>query len=166
MREGKTNSRLNMESYVNKSGRISRRSLGRQTTTHGRKPARSRGFTLLELMIVISVMMILVAVAVPAYNQHILQARESVMRSNMQELNKVIQQYTLDKGQAPQSLDDLVSATYLREIPKDPLTGAADWDPEPEDSTNAADPQQPGISAVRSHATGTGSNGIAYSEWK
>ena len=155
-----------MDSYTKKAGTTTRRNLSSRNAPHGRKSARSRGFTLLELMIVISVMMILVAVAVPAYNQHILQARESVMRANMQELNKVIQQYTLDKGQAPQSLDDLVSATYLREIPKDPLTGAADWDTDPEDSSNAADPQQPGIATVHSRASGTGSNGIAYSEWK
>jgi general secretion pathway protein G len=166
MRDWKTNSELNMESYVNKSGRASRRSFGGYAVTHGRKPARSRGFTLLELMIVISVMMILIAVAVPAYNQHIIKARESVMLSNMQALNNIIQQYTEDNGKAPQSLDDLVSAHYLREIPKDPLTGAADWDPEPEDPSSAADPQQPGIVTVHSHAPGMGSNNQAYSEWK
>lgn len=117
-------------------------------------------------MVVITVMMILIAIAVPAYNQHIIQARESVLRSDLQELDKVIQQYTLDKGQAPQQLEDLVTSNYLREIPKDPMTGAADWDTDQEDPTAAADPQQPGISGVHSHATGTALDGTAYSTWK
>lgn len=127
--------------------------------------ARNRGFTLLELMIVITIMMILMAFAVPAYNQHVIQARESVLRSNVQTLNKVIQQYTLDKQQAPQSLDDLVQAGYLHELPKDPMTGQADWDTDLEDSTQAADPQQPGIATVHSHSSGTSSSGEAYSSW-
>jgi general secretion pathway protein G len=124
-----------------------------------------RGFTLLELMIVITVMMILLAVAVPLYQRHIIQAREAVLKHNLFQLDSLIEQYKLDKGQSPQSLDDLVSAGYLHQLPIDPMTGKADWVTDSEDSTNAADPQQPGISRAHSASTGTALNGEAYSSW-
>ena len=92
-----------------------------------------RGFTLLELMVVISIIMILMAVAVPVYNQSIVQARESVLRSNLATLRSVISQYTLDKQKAPQSLDDLVTAGYLRQIPIDPMTRQTNWEVVQED---------------------------------
>src|ERR1700746_3272723 len=92
-----------------------------------------RGFTLLELMIVISIIMILMAVAVPVYNQSIIQARESVLRSNLSTLRNVISQYTLDKQKAPQSLDDLVQAGYLRQVPVDPMTRLPNWEVVQED---------------------------------
>ena len=98
--------------------------------TRGRLRSRRRGhrgFTLLELMIVLSVMMVLLAIAIPAYQRHIVQTREAVLKSNVIMLDKLIQEYTLDQRQAPQSLDDL-NGKYLRDIPKDPMTGAADWD--------------------------------------
>src|SRR5438309_4793848 len=82
-----------------------------------------RGFTLLELMIVISIIMILVAVAVPIYNQSIVRSREAVLRQDLFTLRSVISQYTLDKQKAPQSLDDIIQAGYLRQIPNDPLNG-------------------------------------------
>src|ERR1700739_3557110 len=85
------------------------------------KAGVSSGFTLLELMIVLSIIMIPMSVAVPMYNQSIVQARESVLRSNLSTLRSVISQYTLDKQKAPQSLDDLVTAGYLRQIPVDPM---------------------------------------------
>jgi general secretion pathway protein G len=142
---------------------------GREDSSHPEWAPNVRqrygGFTLLELMIVLTVMMILMAVAVPFYNRHVVQARESVLKSNVQTLDKVIQQYTLDKGQAPQTLDDLKTANYLHEIPIDPMTGQADWDTEMEDPTAAADPQQPGISRVHSHSPGTTGDGTAYSTW-
>jgi general secretion pathway protein G len=123
------------------------------------------GFTLLELMIVITMIMILMAVAIPLYQQHVILAKESVLHANLDMLNKTIQAYTLDKAQAPQSLDDLKTANYLRDIPKDPMTGQADWDVEQEDPQAAADPQQPGIVRVHSKAPGTSSTGEAYSNW-
>jgi general secretion pathway protein G len=116
-------------------------------------------------MIVITMLMILMAIAVPLYQQHVVQAREAVLRSNVQMLNKVIQEYTLDKGQAPQSLDDVKNAGYLHEIPKDPTTGQADWDVEQEDPQTAADPNEPGIIRVHSHSQSTSSSGEAYSSW-
>jgi|SRR5580704_3199404 general secretion pathway protein G len=126
---------------------------------------RSRGFTLLELMIVLSVMMILMSIAVPFYQQHVVQAREAVLRQNLDTLNKVIEAYRLDKRESPQTLDDLVTAGYLHQLPNDPMTGHPDWATEQEDSTNALDPQQSGIFRVHSASTGTALNGEAYSTW-
>ena len=126
---------------------------------------RTRGFTLLELMIVLSVMMILMAVAVPMYQQHVVQAREAVLKQNIDQLNKVIEQYRMDKRESPQSLDDLVTAGYFHQLPVDPMTTKADWATDPEDSTNALDAQQPGILRVHSASTGTALNGEAYSSW-
>jgi len=123
------------------------------------------GFTLLELMIVISIMMILMAVAVPLYQQHVIQAREAVLRQNLFQLDSLIEQYRLDKGQSPQSLDDLVTAGYLPKLPADPMTGKADWTTDPEDPNNAVDPQQTGIARAHSSSAGTALNGEAYSTW-
>ena len=124
-----------------------------------------RGFTLLELMIVISIMMILMAVAVPLYQQHVIQAREAVLKQNLFQLDSLIEQYRLDKGQSPESLDDLVTAGYLPKLPVDPMTGKADWTTDPEDPTNAVDPQKTGIARAHSASAGTALNGEAYSTW-
>jgi len=126
---------------------------------------RFRGFTLLELMIVISIIMILMAVAVPVYNQSIIQARESVLRSNLSTLRSVISQYTLDKQKAPQSLDDLVTAGYLRQIPVDPMTRQTNWEVVQEDVLLAVDQQDPGITDVHSASSTTASDGSAYNTW-
>jgi general secretion pathway protein G len=136
-----------------------------RTLVPGRRLDRLRGFTLLELMIVISIMMILISVAVPMYNQSIVQARESVLRSNLSTLRNVISQYTLDKQKAPQSLDDLVQAGYLRQIPIDPMTRQANWEVVQEDVLMAVDQQEPGITDVHSASEMTASDGTAYSTW-
>ena len=115
-------------------------------------------------MIVISMIMILMAIAVPIYNQSIVQARESVLRSNLATLRKVISQYTLDKQKAPQSLDDLVTAGYLRQIPDDPMTKQPNWEATGSDTLMAVDQQEPGISDVHSASTGIGSDGTAYND--
>lgn len=116
-------------------------------------------------MVVISIIMILMAVAVPVYNQSIVQARESVLRSNLATLRSVISQYTLDKQKAPQSLDDLVSAGYLRQIPVDPMTRQTNWEVVQEDVLMAVDQQEPGITDVHSSSNATASDGTAYSTW-
>jgi general secretion pathway protein G len=124
-----------------------------------------RGFTLLEMMIVISIILILMAVAVPIYNQSILRARESVLRQDLFTLRSVISQYTLDKQKAPQGLDDIVQAGYLRQIPPDPMTGQPNWEVVQEDVLLAVDQQEPGISDVHSASNATASDGTAYSSW-
>ncbi|HEV2400296.1 MAG TPA: prepilin-type N-terminal cleavage/methylation domain-containing protein [Candidatus Sulfotelmatobacter sp.] len=124
-----------------------------------------RGFTLLELMIVISIMMILMAVAVPLYQHHVMEAREAVLKQNLDTINRVIEAYRMDKAQSPQSLDDLVTAGYLPKLPTDPMTGKADWVADQEDPMNAVDPQNPGIGRAHSASNGTALNGEAYSTW-
>ncbi|MGA8430279.1 MAG: type II secretion system protein [Candidatus Sulfotelmatobacter sp.] len=129
----------------------------------GRQP--TLGFTLLELMIVLSIIMILMAVAVPVYNQSIVHSREAVLRQNLFTLRNVISQYTLDKQKAPQSLDDIVQAGYLRTIPVDPMTGTTNWEPHQEDVLLSVDQQDPGIDDVHSASNATASDGTAYSSW-
>ena len=127
---------------------------------------RERGFTLIELMIVISMILILVSISIPAYNQSILRAKESVLRQDLFELRSLISQYTLDKQKAPQSLDDLVQAGYIKQIPMDPMTGSnSTWTVDQEDTVMSVDQQEPGISDVHSGATQTSSDGSAYSTW-
>ncbi|MGA7401230.1 MAG: prepilin-type N-terminal cleavage/methylation domain-containing protein [Candidatus Sulfotelmatobacter sp.] len=129
------------------------------------KTRRIRGFTMLELMIVISMILILMSIAVPIYNQSVVRARESVLRQDLFELRSLISQYTLDKQKAPQSLDDLVTGGYIKTVPKDPTTNEANWEVVQEDILLAVDQQDPGISDVHSASNATGSDGTAYSSW-
>ena len=127
---------------------------------------RSRGFTLIELMIVIFLILILMGVATVNYQQSILHARESVLRQDLTAIRNAIDAYTLDKQKAPQSLQDLVSANYLKEVPEDPMTKSRDtWETVMEDSLMSVDQQQPGISDVHSGSQQTGSDGSAYNTW-
>src|SRR5436309_13899808 len=138
----------------------------RPASRSGRMRGRnSRGFTLLELMMVIFIIMVLASVAMPVYNQSIVQARESVLRSNLATLRSVISQYTLDKQKAPQSLDDLVTGGYLRQIPPDPMTRQPNWEVVQEDVMMAVDQQEPGITDVHSASSQTAGDGTAYSTW-
>src|ERR1700681_2089074 len=89
------------------------------------KTGRASGFTLLEMMIVMIIMGILLSIALPIYNQALVRARESVLRNDLFEIRKLISQYTLDKQKAPQSLEDLVSAGYIKFVPND-ITGRKD----------------------------------------
>ncbi len=127
---------------------------------------KSAGFTLLELMIVISIIVILMAVAIPNYQRSIVHAREAVLMNDLNVLRSAIDQYTLDKQRAPQSLDDLVSGGYLKSIPQDPITRRTDcWVPVQEDSMMAIDQTQPGIVDVHSCNDQLASDGSAYSSW-
>ncbi len=127
-----------------------------------RRNRQERGFTLIELMIVISMILILVSISIPAYNQSIVRAKESVLRQDLFELRSLISQYTLDKQKAPQSLDDLVQASYIKQIPMDPMTGSnSTWTVDQEDTVMSVDQQEPGISDVHSGASQTSSDGAS-----
>jgi general secretion pathway protein G len=127
---------------------------------------KNSGFTLIELMIVISIILILVSIAVPIYNQSIIRAKEAVLRQDLFAMRSVIDQYSIDKGKAPQSLDDLIQAGYLKEIPIDPICNSKDqWQVQNEDVLQSVDQDQPGISDVHSGCPGTSSDGSAYSTW-
>jgi general secretion pathway protein G len=131
----------------------------------GRGFTRRRGFTLLEMMIVMIVMGILLSIALPIYTQSVVRAREAVLRNDLFELRKLISQYTLDKQKGPQSLDDLVQAGYLKELPKDPMTHEANWEPHQEEVLLSVDQQDAGIDDVHSASNATSSDGTAYSSW-
>lgn len=116
-------------------------------------------------MVVLSIMVILLAIAIPRYNASINNAREENLRKNLETLNKVIVQYTLDKQRAPKSLEDLKSAEYLEEIPED-ITGRTDtWQTEEEEVILSPDQTETGIIGAHSGSNQVGSNGVAYSEW-
>ena len=124
-----------------------------------------RGFTLIEMMIVISMIIILVSIAVPVYKQSILKARETVLKDDLFTLRKTIDEYTYDKKKAPTSLDDLVTDGYLKQIPKDPMTNQTDWNP-----TMEADVQDPqdyeiGLTDIHSSSDVISTDGTAYSSW-
>ena len=124
------------------------------------------GFTLMELMIVMAIMLILVSIAIPNYQRSILHAREAVLRSDLSVIRGAIDQYTLDKQKAPQSLDDLVTSGYMKSLPEDPTTRRTDcWVPVQEDSMMAIDQNQPGIVDVHSCNDQLSSEGTAYSSW-
>jgi general secretion pathway protein G len=126
--------------------------------------SRSAGFTLLELMIVISIIIILAIIVLPQYQKTVLQARESVLKDDLAQMRKLLDQYAADKGQLPQSLEDLASSGYLREVPIDPITGQADWQVITGPDANSAEGGQ-GVVDVRSASTDLSTEGTPYSEW-
>lgn len=129
------------------------------------KPGQG-GFTLIELMIVMMIIAILVAIAVPNYVAAQKSAREAVLKEDLHVMREAIDSYTQDKAKAPQSLDDLVQAGYLKSMPEDPITRRTDtWVPQQEDAMTSLDQTEPGIDDVHSGAQGTSSNGEAYSSW-
>jgi general secretion pathway protein G len=127
---------------------------------------RQQGFTLIELIIVISVMMILMSIAIPAYNVHVMHAKEAVLREDLYSMRTAIDQYTQDKDKAPQSLDDLVTAGYLHGLPKDPFTNATDtWQTASDDTILQLGQTDTGITDVHSGSNRVGSDGTAYNTW-
>ena len=131
-------------------------------TAYSRK---ARGFTLLELMIVISILVILAMIAMAAYNRTVLAAKEATLREDLFTMRKMIDQYAADKGKLPQTLDDLRSAGYIHDIPIDPMTDAADWQVEFGEDPGSTGGEQ-GVTNVRSASGEISSDGSSrYNEW-
>ena len=140
--------------------------IDQSTTRRLTKRRPQPGFTLIELMIVIFIIVTLVSIAAPMYSQSVVRAKEAVLRQDLYQLRQAIDQYTLDKLKAPQTLDDVVAAGYLKSLPKDPFTNKSDsWQPVQEDTLQSIDQTEPGISDVHSGATGNGADGSPYNSW-
>ena len=126
---------------------------------------RRAGFTLLEMMIVLAIIAILVGIAAGRYDRSVQHARETALKSDLKTMRTAIEQYTLDKQAAPQSLEDLVAAKYLREVPTDPITRQKNWRPAFEDVVLSADQATTGLTDVFSSSDQVASDGTPYSTW-
>ena len=132
----------------------------------GDRKITRRGYTLIELIIVMAIISILVAIAVPMYQKSLVRTKESLLKNNLFTLRTVIDEYTFDKQKAPQSLNDLVDQGYLRGVPVDPITGSNQtWRVVMEDAITSVDQTQPGIYDVRSGADARSLEGNSYAEW-
>ena len=124
------------------------------------------GYTLIELIIVMAIISILLATAVPMYQKSLVRTKESLLKNNLFTMRTVIDEYTFDKQKAPQTLQDLVDQGYLRGVPLDPMTGSTDsWRVIMEDAVSTVDQTQPGIYDVRSGSDLKSLEGTPYSEW-
>ena len=132
------------------------------------RPSRyyEQGFTLLELMIVMVVIGLLAAIAIPAYVTNIKAAKEAVLKEDLYTMRHAIDSYTVDKQKAPQSLDDLVQSGYIKSMPTDPFTHRTDtWMPSQDDTLISLDQTESGINDVHSGSQETGIDGTSYSTW-
>jgi general secretion pathway protein G len=129
-------------------------------------PSRKRrGFTFVEMMVVVTIIVILISMAIPIYNRAIIRSKESVLHNNLFTLRTVIDNYSYDKAKAPQSLQDLVTEGYLRAVPIDPMTNSTDWKIVMEDASQSVSQSEPGIWDVHSGSDKTGLNGVPYADW-
>jgi len=125
-----------------------------------------RGFTIIELMIVLTIIGILVSIAIPTYQKSLIRANETVLRSNLFTLRTMIDEYTYDKQKGPQTLQELVDQGYLREVPMDPITKSnQSWKIIMEDALSSVSQTEPGIFDVRSGSDQKSLEGTMYSEW-
>ena len=124
------------------------------------------GFTLIELLIVMMIILVLTAMAIPKFQSAIIHAREAVLKEDLHVMRIAIDSYTMDKQKAPQSLDDLITDGYLKEVPKDPFTNSKEtWVTDTGDSLHSLDQSEPGIDDVHSGSQDTGSDDQPYSSW-
>jgi general secretion pathway protein G len=137
----------------------------RPTWLPNRASRKNRGFTLLELMVVISIIAILLAIVIPTYSRSLVAARERALHADLDLLRSSIWKYTFDKQKAPQSLDDLRVAGYIKRIPDDPMTKEPNWEVVEDEYLLSPDQQDPGIVDVHSASNALGSDGTAYSTW-
>ena len=126
---------------------------------------RRRGYTLIEMIIVMAIISILVSIAIPIYQKALLRTKESLLKNNLFTMRTVIDEYTFDKQKAPQTLQDLVREGYLRAVPLDPITGRDDWKIIMEDAVTSVSQTEPGIFDVRSLSDAKSLEGTPYSEW-
>lgn len=130
------------------------------------RPRGVLGFTFVELMVVVAIIVILITIAIPTYQKSVIRAKESVLKNNLFTMRTVIDNYTYDKQKAPQSLQDLVTEGYLREVPVDPMTGSNQtWKVIMEDATQAVNQDNPGIWDVKSGSDKMALDGTTYSDW-
>ncbi|HET9401674.1 MAG TPA: prepilin-type N-terminal cleavage/methylation domain-containing protein [Candidatus Acidoferrales bacterium] len=131
-----------------------------------RSPIARAGFTLLEVMIVLAIIVIIIGMAAGRYQQSLVKAKEGVLHQDLRVMREAIQQYTLDKQAAPQSLDDLVSAGYMRDVPTDPMTQRKDWQVVNEDILLSPDQTATGITDVHSSSNSVSPfENTPYSSW-
>ncbi len=123
-----------------------------------------KGFSLLELMIAMFILIILLSVAFPTYQRTIQHARETVLKENLWQMRKAIDQFHADKGKLPKSIDELVEGKYLREKPRDPITEEEEWD-EKQDKDPLSPDGESGLTDVKSKAEGQDMDGRAYKEY-
>ncbi len=128
------------------------------------KRGRSSGFTLLELIVVVTIMGVLVSIALPNYRNSVLQAKEAVLRENLYRLRDLIDQYQSDKGRYPETLESLVRDGYLRKVPPDPMSPGPGVEIPPETDSSSSEALT-GVYDVKSSSSQVGMNGVAYSEW-
>ncbi|QNI34639.1 prepilin-type N-terminal cleavage/methylation domain-containing protein [Alloacidobacterium dinghuense] len=138
----------------------------RSERTTRRPWLQAGGFTLVELMVVMLIISVLAAIAVPAFIASIKSAREAVLKEDLFTMRRAIDSYTMDKEKGPQSLDDLVQGGYLKEVPVDPMTHSpTTWVTATSDVLESVDQSDPGINDVHSGSEQVGSNGQPYSSW-
>lgn len=147
-----------------KKAKVKRLTLSQSEIRNPKSKIRMAGFSLLELMIAMFILVILLSVALPAYQRTVQHARETVLKENLWQMRRAIDQYGADKGKLPQSLKDLVDAKYLQEIPLDPIGEKREWTEVTGEDSNSSEGGQ-GIVNVKSQTEGEDSDGVQYADY-